>query len=216
MISKMKLSIWAEACKPLLSDANFHSLKPHFFGRRIGGIVQFVSFQGQKKDIYIWYSALPVSLPGLWPSAGCQRACGRLPHKSGMLTLMDDSRLPKVTEELYLLLESQVLPHLFQLSKLEQLTEAMDESLTPYGAFPKAFCYFEQRRFPDGREVLERFCKDPRLFKDPSLPTLEPQRTEAVRYLNYSDEALQTALEQEAQLNIAKNRLSKLNVQKSL
>ncbi|GAB3543015.1 hypothetical protein GCM10027343_15960 [Noviherbaspirillum agri] len=197
----MKLALLALASTEALFAEDFLPLKPHLFGRIRSGILQVVSFQGQKSDAYVWSNALPLSLPGLNPRGGWKNATGRYPEETGELTCANPSDVPRISAELAALCRDAVLPRLNDLASPERLVHALNEVITIYAAFPKAFCFFQMGDLDEGRRCLERFLLDP-------IDRLD--KREARRLLDLSDDALTETVESQIRENIKLHKLSRL------
>jgi len=199
----MKLSELAHGSQELLREDGFLSIKPHTFGRIRSSILQIVTFQGQKNDIYVWANSLPLALPDLHPSAGWKNAARRWPAAEGEVTCRDPSELRQVAKHLAALCRHEVLPYCGELSALDRLSDAFSEDITLSAALPKAFCHFHQGDYLGGRQCLERFLLDPidRLAK-----------RDARRYISYSDKELADALQAEVRANVKKHKLAPLMV----
>ena len=197
----MKLSLLAEDSAEALRNDGFLPLKPHLFGRVRSGVVQVVSFQGQKSDTYVWINSLPLSLPSLNLRGGWKDATGRWPEETGTLPCPIPAELPAVSAALATYCRTSVLPRLNQLSSSESLAGALSEAITLYAAFPKAFCFFQVGDFVEGRRCLERFLQDP-------IDRLD--KREARRILQISDDAVAEAVAFQARENIKVHKLGRL------
>lgn len=197
----MKLDTWSAICTEDLSTQGFRRFKPGSFIRVVNDVLQYLTFQGQKHDIYIWRNSLPLSLPGLWPHMGWRPAAGRTPSTEGQLRLADPEGLATVQHTLLERLRDEVLPYLNSVATPEALYNQLDDDQLLFAAFPKAFCMFQSKRYESARKCLER------LLSDPLKRAVE--KAHATRYLALSDAAIPSAIAEEIETNIKNNRLRK-------
>lgn len=197
----VKLAQLAEAALGALHAAGFQALKPHTFGRVRTGTLQIVTFQGSASDVYIWSNSQPLSVPELSLHAGWKQAAQRWPDAVGTLDCRDAAALPAASQALAVLCRDAVLPRMEQLSSPEALAQALDESITPYAALPKAFCHLQLGDTGEARRCLERFLQDPieRLVKRQVRPLLDR-----------SDDGLLEAVATHTETNVRKHKLGRL------
>ena len=153
----MKLEVWAKECLSELNNSGFLPHKKHEFFRITADVFHSISFQGNKKDIYIWYNALPIALPTFWPSSGWGQAAGRIPEEENMLFITQEKDIPSVQQKLAELNKKSVIPHLESLKNIEDLDACFDISNSPSSAYPKAICKFMLGEYEQGREIIDVF-----------------------------------------------------------
>jgi len=197
----MKLDVWSAICTDDLSTHGFRRYKPGSFIRVVNDVLQYLSFQGQKHDLYIWRNSLPLSLPGLWPHMGWRHAAGRMPSTEGQLRFADPEGLAAVQHALLEILRGEALPCLDSVVTPEALYDQLDDDQLPFAAFPKAFCMFQSKRYERARTCLAR------LLGDPLERAVE--KAHAARYLALSDAAIPSAIAGEIEINVKSNRLRK-------
>jgi hypothetical protein len=199
----MKRSRLTEASIPDLARDGFHQLKPHEFARVRNGTVQFLSFQGVKRDIHIWVNALPLSLPGLWLSMGWRNAAGRAPSAAGSLNLEADTEMEvnRIQTLLRDALIQEAVPRLDSMDSLATLHDSFDEALLPFAAWPKAFCMLQSGNIAEGKMHLEKVLND---------PLRGQQHPIASKYMESDAPQVAELIEQQTAENVERCRIRKL------
>ncbi len=206
----MKLEIWTKECLNELKVSGFLPHKKHEFFRVTGDVFHSISFQGRKKDIYIWYNALPISLPTFWPHSGWGEAAGRVPVEEKALFITQDKDIATVQQKLAELNRKIVIPNLDNLKNIKDLDAAFNISTAPGSAYPKAMCKFMLGQYEQGREIIDKYI-DFRVqqLKDYEVKNQHSQIDTKEYLIDLSNDEIKKELIKFKAINIKKYRLKK-------
>ncbi len=158
----MKQEAWSLNCREDLIQNGFMNIKPHVFGRICEGILQLVSFEGQKTDIYVWKNSVPLALPDIQLGAGCPPASGRFPKKPREYSASSAPEIESVQRSIGKIVSETVIPDLDKHNNFQALERAFAKSKLPQFAFYyRGFCLLQSGQFSEGRAVLETLPEQP-------------------------------------------------------
>ena len=162
-------------------------------------MIFYLTFQGRKKDIYIWYSIYPLCMPQIWLSVGWGNCSGRIPEMENELSIKDDSEILKASTCIKEKIENSFLPLVSKIASIKDITNMY------IAGYPAGISYLAMGDFNKGIKLLNDY-KD---FKESfgSNVLIEDGVLEFIN--NASPDNIESMLEKERQQNIKKLRLRK-------
>jgi hypothetical protein len=154
----MKQGVWAETSKHMLCEQGFSENKPHVFRKVHNGILFHIEFLGKKKDIYIWYSMLPISMPNIWTSMGYGKAAGRVPAAENTLLVKTDGDISSVQTKLLNLLSNNVIPLFNSIESIEALTNLLKSDEAILVNYPLGFALIQAGEFKEAFTSFEKIA----------------------------------------------------------
>ena len=181
-----------------LTDYGFKLYKSKKYIQVRDDMVFLISFEGKKKDIYIWHAVYPLAQPNISLGKAWGKYAGRVPELEGQLSITDSSPIEHVSANLAELITSTIIP-IF--TSIQSLRDTAD-SFSP--GSPSAFSYFALGDYHKGIELLYKY----KAFREAMSKhtTVEPEIAEFIN--NVSPSNINQLLESFRNNNIKKLRLS--------
>jgi hypothetical protein len=155
----MKLGAWANKCKSVLEKLGFNEFKPHEFKRVINDVLFTISFQGKKKDVYIWYAMYPLAMPDIWCAMGYGNSSGRLPEEENTISVRNEDDIDCAQVKLLSIFENELVPILNSVKKASDLSSLLKSDGRPLMEYPRAFCLFQMECYEEAFAALETVNK---------------------------------------------------------
>ena len=193
----------ATKCKSSLVDLGFSEFKPHEFKRVINGVLHSISFQGKKKDIYIWYAMYPLAMPNIWCSMGYGDSSGRLPREEYTISIQNEDDIDSAQDKLLSVLNNELVPIIDSINNPSELILLLESDGRPLMQYPRAFCLFQMECFEEAFSALENVSE----IQGMSL-TDERAYIKLITSLRHDE--LHDEIEKNMKKNISKLRLKKL------
>lgn len=188
-----------EASKSILSEHGFREYKKKQYILIKEDVVFYLTFQGSKKDIYIWYSIYPLCMPKIRLGVGWGNCSGRIPEAENELSIKDDTEIINASTYLKVNVENTFLP------LVSKITSIKDIANMYIAGYPAGISYLAMGDFNKGIKLLNDY-KD---FKESfgSNVLIEDGVLDFIN--NASPDNIESMLEKERQQNIKKLRLRK-------
>lgn len=142
---------WDTKSKDYLLSLGFSKYKKNKYVMVNSDILYYLSFEGKKKNIYIWYVFHPLSLPELWPSEGWPDAAGGIPHNE--LSIESDDDIPVIQQCLKDHLTKSLPTLLKKAENLIGLSEMYNLEKLPKGNYPKLICYLSAKKYEQAKVI---------------------------------------------------------------
>lgn len=146
--------------KLTLEREGFSEYKNSHFIQIRDEIIFYVSLQGRKKDIYVWYAIYPLSLPNIWFGNGFGKCAGRIPARENALSIESAKDVQAASSKLNEILTKELFP---KLRKIKSLEDIADKYLPWY---PSAFTYLAMGNFDKGILLLNEYVEFKRSLYD--------------------------------------------------
>jgi len=144
---------WDARSEDYLLSLGFSKYKKTKYVMLNQDIFYYLSFEGIKNNIDVWYVFHPLVLPELSPNKGWSGGAGGIPSKP--LSIENDSDIPGVQLLLKECLQNSLPKLLAKASSLEGLSEMYNLNQFPKGNYPKLVCYLAAKRYDKAKEVLQ-------------------------------------------------------------
>ena len=162
-------------------------------------MIFYVSFQGRKKDIYIWYAIYPLSLPNICFGSGFGKCSGRIPKNENEISISSENDASITASKLNEILITELIP---KFRSIKSISDIADDFLPWY---PSAFAYFAMGNYEKGMLLLKDYAE----FKN-GLSEYSMVEEEVELFMNNATpESINSLLENERQNNIKKLKLRK-------
>jgi len=187
------------ASKEILENNGFKPYKKNQYVLIRDDMLFYLSFQGKKKDIYIWYAVYPLCLPNISFGSGWGKSAGRKPEKENELFINKETEISNVSKNLSSIVKDEYLPFITQIHSLKDIAEMY----SPWHA--AGFSFLALGEYKKGINYLKEYKK----FKE-SLSEYSTVEKEIDDFINNAQEAnIDSLLEHQRKLNISKLRLSR-------
>ena len=188
-----------EASKTILEKHGFRQYKKKQYISIKNDLIFYLSFGGKKKDIYIWYSIVPLCMPKIWLNVGYGNCAGRFPENENELSIKDESEILNASIKLKDLVKNNFLP---LVTKAKSIKDVANMYISGY---PSGIAHLALGDFNKGISLL----KEHKEFKESfgKYSTVEDEVTNFID--NATKDNVASMLENERQHNIKKLRLRK-------
>jgi len=194
---------WDTKSKDYLLTLGFSKYKKNKYVMVTSDIFYYLSFEGKKKNIYVWYAFHPLSLPELWPSKGWFGGAGGIPDD--YLSIENDNDIPIVQQQIkdHLI---RSLPVLLEKAKnLTGLSEMYNTDDFPKGNYPKLICYLSAKEYRKAKKTLKWLVEN-----NDQYPQGDDVKEVIEKLLGLSDDEIDVWLGEIKEKNIKKLKLTKL------
>lgn len=140
---------WDTKSKDYLFSLGFSKYKKNKYVMVNSDIFYYLSFEGKKKNITVWYVFHPLSLPELWPSKGWPGGAGGIPYDE--LSIESDDDIPVIQQCLKDHLTKSLPELLKKAENLIGLSEMYNLEISPKGNYPKLICYLSAKIYEQAK-----------------------------------------------------------------